>query len=101
MHWEKARAESLMNKAMGKRKRPEDCSIEESHAQPHSTDGWSKERVVQERNGVDEPGNPPQRCGRRRCPHPQLPQPHSALETIPHMLSRLGAQSLGNQESGL
>lgn len=89
MHWKKARAEGLTDKAMGKRKRPEACSIGESHTYPRSSAGGSKERVVQERNWGDEPGDPPPRCGSRRCPCPQLPQPHSALETFPPMLSRL------------
>ena len=71
-----------MDKAMGKRKRPEACSIGESHTHPRSSAGGSKERVVQERNWGDEPGDPPPRCG-SRCPCPQLPQLHSALETFP------------------
>lgn len=98
MYQEKARAEDLTDKAIGKKKRPDWRQQYWKEPRTAQQDGWREQR--KDSNGGDELGDTPQRCGNRRCLCTQLPQPHPALETFLLVLSILEHRVLEIRDVG-
>ena len=101
MHQKGAWSRALRTKPREKGKELKTAVLERATRSPVVVMEGAREGILQERTGGEEPGDPPKMCGSRRCPCLHLPQPYSALDTFPLMVSRLWAWNLKNQLSGL